>query len=154
MNTCLVSRTQVTRGETFVTPLNLGQANDARDGLAKAVYGRMFNWIVSFINETTRHSDSSNFVGVLDIFGFEDFQVNSFEQFCINYANERLQYFFNQHIFKMEQDEYTKEGINWSKIEFVDNQGTIDLISKVLLFNFARPSAEIVETCRIVVAAG
>jgi myosin heavy subunit len=56
--------------------------------------------------------------------------VNSFEQFCINYANERLQYYFNQHIFKLEQEEYTKEGINWSKIEFVDNQSTIDLIAK------------------------
>lgn len=127
---CLVSRTSVTRGETFVTPLTLSQANDARDALSKGVYGRMFNWIVKFINETTKHPDDLRFVGVLDIFGFEDFQVNSFEQFCINYANERLQYYFNMHIFKLEQEEYQKEGINWSKIDFVDNQPAIDLISK------------------------
>jgi hypothetical protein len=125
-----VNRTSVTRGETFVTPLNASQATDARDALAKAIYGRMFNWIVDFINSTTKNHNDSYFVGVLDIFGFEDFKVNSFEQFCINYANERLQYFFNHHIFKLEQDEYTREGINWSNIEFVDNQGTIDLISK------------------------
>ncbi|KAI3647637.1 hypothetical protein MP228_007858 [Amoeboaphelidium protococcarum] len=130
LSKALISRTSITRGETFVTPLNMTQANDARDALAKAVYGRMFNWIVAFINDTTRNKDDLKFVGVLDIFGFEDFQVNSFEQFCINYANERLQYYFNMHIFKLEQEEYQKEGINWSKIEFVDNQPTIDLISK------------------------
>lgn len=90
----------------------------------------MFSWIVNFINEITRNKKEMKFIGVLDIFGFEDFQVNSFEQFCINYANERLQLYFNHHIFKLEQEEYEKEKIDWKKIDFQDNQLCIDLIGK------------------------
>jgi myosin heavy subunit len=74
----LINRTSVTRGETFVTPLNISQANDGRDAFSKAIYGRMFNWIVLFINEATRFPEELPFVGVLDIFGFEDFQVSGF----------------------------------------------------------------------------
>ena len=127
----ITRRTNITRGELFVTPLSYEQAISTRDALAKAIYGRMFSWIVGYINEMTKKDDELPFVGVLDIFGFENFATNSFEQFCINYANERLQFYFNQHIFKLEQDEYERESINWSKIEFKDNQSTIDLISRV-----------------------
>ncbi|TMS05493.1 hypothetical protein E3U43_004743 [Larimichthys crocea] len=69
-------------------------------------------------------------IGVLDIFGFEDYENNSFEQFCINFANERLQHYFNQHIFKLEQEEYRAEGITWHNIDYIDNSGCINLISK------------------------
>ena len=66
----------------------------------------------------------------MDIYGFESFKINSFEQFCINLANERLQQHFNQHVFKMEQEEYEREKIDWSYIEFVDNQDVLDLVEK------------------------
>ena len=153
----LTSKTMTQRGETFTTPINVAQVNfffflgggggvfhsfrsqkilpqakDSKDALAKALYGRMFSFILRSINDTICKRGEYPFVGVLDIFGFEDFVENSFEQFCINYANEKLQFYFNQHIFKLEQEEYNKEGIDWEKIPFVDNQDCIDLISKVI----------------------
>ncbi|KAI9142865.1 hypothetical protein BKA69DRAFT_219046 [Paraphysoderma sedebokerense] len=131
LKAALVTRTTITRGETFVTPLSVLQASDSRDAMAKALYSRMFDWIVGQINSVTCSTLADMvFVGILDIFGFEDFKVNSFEQFCINYANERLQFFFNQYIFKIEQDEYAREGLTWSDIKFQDNQPCIDLVSK------------------------
>lgn len=104
---------------------------DIRDAFVKGIYGRLFVHIVKKINEAIfrpKHSSRSS-IGVLDIFGFENFNHNSFEQFCINYANENLQQFFVQHIFKLEQEEYNHEGINWQHIEFVDNQDALDLIA-------------------------
>ena len=128
----LTTRTSVTRGETFVTPLNVNQAADSREALAKALYSYLFGWLVRCVNEKIEigKATAKFSIGVLDIFGFEDFQKNSFEQMCINYANERLQQFFNMHIFKLEQEEYKKEGINVSEVTFIDNQPCLDLISK------------------------
>ncbi|KIH64464.1 myosin head [Ancylostoma duodenale] len=129
----LTTRTMVTREERVVMRLSSRAAVDARDALAKGIYGRLFDYIVTRINDaiykprsdpTHRHS-----IGVLDIFGFENFETNSFEQLCINYANESLQQFFVQHIFKIEQAEYDREQINWRNIKFVDNQETLEMIA-------------------------
>jgi len=120
------------RSEVIVTPVNKNTAQYGRDALAKFIYEKMFLWIVSLINQALGPSEkilSSNmFIGVLDIYGFEHFDINSFEQFCINYANEVLQQQFNKHVFKLEQEEYVKEGIDWTFITFSDNQPVIDLI--------------------------
>ncbi|KAJ3153343.1 cytochrome c oxidase subunit 1 [Geranomyces michiganensis] len=119
----------VIRGETSLVPYKLQQAKDTRDSFAKAVYDNLFQRLVEFINKSlTPKEKPQNFVGVLDIFGFEVFKHNSFEQFCINYTNEKLQSFFNQFIFKLEQEEYDKENIKWDKIEFSDNSMCLDLI--------------------------
>ena len=110
-------------------PLSRDRAIEARDSLAKTVYSRLFDWLVSRINLSIGQDDKAKyFIGVLDIYGFESFKKNSFEQLCINLANEKLQQHFNQHVFKMEQEEYEKEAIDWSYIEFVDNQDALDLI--------------------------
>eukprot|EP00069_Balaena_mysticetus_P019881 bmy_02580T0 len=112
------------------------KAITARDSMAKSLYSALFDWIVLRINHALlnkkdmEESVSCLSIGVLDIFGFEDFERNSFEQFCINYANEQLQYYFNQHIFKLEQEEYQSEGISWHNIDYTDNVGCIHLISK------------------------
>lgn len=126
----LTNRVSVTRGETFTTPLNPVQASDSRDGLCKALYSSLFSWLVRGINEKIEVLVGKLSIGVLDIFGFEDFAKNSFEQLCINYANEKLQQFFNQHIFKLEQEEYKKEGISWKDVAYIDNQPCLDMISK------------------------
>ncbi|XP_073320584.1 unconventional myosin-IXAa isoform X3 [Pagrus major] len=132
----LTTRKTVTVGEKLIVPYKLSEANTVRDSMAKSLYSALFDWIVFRINhallnvkdlvETTKILS----IGVLDIFGFEDYENNSFEQFCINFANERLQHYFNQHIFKLEQEEYRSEGISWHNIDYIDNTGCINLISK------------------------
>ncbi|XP_038902022.1 myosin-8-like isoform X3 [Benincasa hispida] len=127
----MCTRVIVTRDETITKCLDPDSASLSRDALAKIVYSRLFDWIVEKINNSIgQDPDSKHLIGVLDIYGFESFKTNSFEQFCINLTNEKLQQHFNQHVFKMEQEEYTKEEIDWSYIEFIDNQDVLDLIEK------------------------
>ncbi|NXU87973.1 MYO7A protein, partial [Xiphorhynchus elegans] len=132
---CLTSRTIITRGETVSTPLSMEQALDVRDAFVKGIYGRLFVWIVEKINAAIYRPPSQELksirrsIGLLDIFGFENFTVNSFEQLCINFANENLQQFFVRHVFKLEQEEYNLENINWQHIEFTDNQDALDMIA-------------------------
>jgi len=116
------------RTEIINTPLTPQQAKDQTDAMVKYLYSTMFEWLVNKLNQCTYADISESFIGVLDIFGFELFEHNSFEQFLINYANEKLQNFFNHHIFKLEQVEYEREGIDWTAIDFVDNQPCLDLI--------------------------
>ncbi|KAJ6309028.1 hypothetical protein OIU76_018594 [Salix suchowensis] len=127
----LIKRVMVTPEEIITRTLDPENAVSSRDALAKTLYSRLFDWLVDKINVSIgQDSSSKSIIGVLDIYGFESFKCNSFEQFCINFTNEKLQQHFNQHVFKMEQEEYTKEEINWSYIEFVDNQDVLDLIEK------------------------
>ncbi|MGH0156642.1 UNVERIFIED_CONTAM: hypothetical protein FKN15_032294 [Acipenser sinensis] len=146
----LTKRKTVTVNEKLILPYSLNEAITARDSMAKSLYSALFDWIVLRINHALlnkkdmEESVTCLSIGVLDIFGFEDFETNSFEQFCINYANEQLQYYFNQHIFKLEQlqyyfnqhifkleqEEYQSEGISWHNIDYTDNVGCIHLISK------------------------
>ncbi|KAK4356924.1 hypothetical protein RND71_022534 [Anisodus tanguticus] len=127
----MCKRVMVTRDETITKSLDPEAAALSRDALSKIVYSRLFDWIVNKINNSIgQDPDSTLSIGVLDIYGFESFKTNSFEQFCINLTNEKLQQHFNQHVFKMEQEEYTKEEIDWSYIEFIDNQDILDLIEK------------------------
>ncbi|TGZ81077.1 putative class V myosin [Ascodesmis nigricans] len=122
----------VMRNEKTITPLNQKQAIVVRDSIAKFIYSSLFDWLVEIINNSLATEEVrakvNSFIGVLDIYGFEHFKRNSFEQFCINYANEKLQQEFNQHVFKLEQEEYAREQINWQYIEFSDNRPCIDLI--------------------------
>ncbi|KAF6146596.1 hypothetical protein GIB67_008882 [Kingdonia uniflora] len=127
----LCTRSIQTREGSIVKALECNAAVGSRDALAKTVYARLFDWLVEKINRSVgQDPDSQIQIGVLDIYGFECFKNNSFEQFCINFANEKLQQHFNEHVFKMEQEEYSKEEINWSYIEFIDNQDVLDLIEK------------------------
>ncbi|MCI4386629.1 hypothetical protein PGIGA_G00064610 [Pangasianodon gigas] len=133
--TCLTTRTLITRGETVSTPLSVDQGFDVRNAFVKGIYGRLFVWIVDKINAATYRAPPTKdtvihrSIGLLDIFGFENFTINSFEQLCINFANENLQQFFVQHVFKLEQEEYNLEHINWLHIEFTDNQDALDMIA-------------------------
>ncbi|XP_058401530.1 unconventional myosin-VIIa isoform X2 [Diceros bicornis minor] len=132
---CLTSRTLITRGETVSTPLSREQALDVRDAFVKGIYGRLFVWVVDKVNAaiykppSQEVKSSRRSIGLLDIFGFENFAVNSFEQLCINFANEHLQQFFVRHVFKLEQEEYDLESIDWLHIEFTDNQDALDMIA-------------------------
>ncbi|XP_078485190.1 unconventional myosin-VIIa-like isoform X1 [Ciona intestinalis] len=130
----LTQRTIITREDTVISPMNIEQANDVKDAFIKGMYGRMFVWIVDKINSAIFKDPKSKrkhwySMGLLDIFGFENFGNNSFEQLCINFANENLQQFFVRHVFKLEQEEYNKEAIEWKHITFKDNQDVLDMIA-------------------------
>lgn len=128
----LTTKKTKTRNEQFIVPYKYAEAIATRDAMAKALYGTLFDWIVLQVNHALAVKQSNVkegcSIGVLDIFGFEDYRHNSFEQFCINFANEKLQVYFNKHVFKLEQDEYVTEGIEWRNVNFVDNAACLELI--------------------------
>nr|XP_027808898.1 myosin-IIIa [Marmota flaviventris] len=129
----LTSHCVITRGETIIRPNTVEKASDVRDAMAKTLYGRLFSWIVNRINSLLKHDTlpSGNgdelSIGILDIFGFENFRKNSFEQLCINIANEQIQYYFNQHVFTWEQNEYLNEDVDARVIEYEDNRPLLDM---------------------------
>ncbi|XP_060124405.1 unconventional myosin-Ic isoform X2 [Zootoca vivipara] len=128
----------IAKGEELVSPLNLEQAAYARDALAKAIYGRTFSWLVGKINKSLAYKEterlgwrsSASVLGLLDIYGFEVFQHNSFEQFCINYCNEKLQQLFIELTLKSEQEEYEAEGIAWEPVQYFNNKIICDLVEE------------------------
>lgn len=128
----LSTRKMRVRKDNIVQKLTHKQAIDTRDALAKSIYSCLFDWLVEQINKSLavgkRRTGRS--ISILDIYGFESFERNSFEQFCINYANERLQQHFNRHLFKLEQEEYVQDGIDWGKVDFDDNQDCLNLFEK------------------------
>uniref|UniRef100_A0A3Q2CYC3 Myosin VIIB n=1 Tax=Cyprinodon variegatus TaxID=28743 RepID=A0A3Q2CYC3_CYPVA len=131
---CLTQRSVTTARDTVNKPLNSEQALDGRDAFVKAIYGRLFIWVVTKINTAIYKPPEDDqevrqSIGLLDIFGFENFHNNSFEQLCINFANEQLQQFFVKHVFKLEQDEYNRENILWTHIDYQDNQSTLDILA-------------------------
>uniref|UniRef100_A0A8C3JX06 Myosin VIIB n=1 Tax=Calidris pygmaea TaxID=425635 RepID=A0A8C3JX06_9CHAR len=135
LQSSLTNLSIIVRGESVSRPLNVVQAADGRDAFVKGIYGRIFLWIVNKINSaifnptSQKSKDRCQSIGLLDIFGFENFSNNSFEQLCINIANEHLQQFFVNHVFKMEQEEYLAEHIAWNNINFTDNRQALDVIA-------------------------
>ncbi|KAF4527003.1 hypothetical protein B566_EDAN001550 [Ephemera danica] len=129
----LTQRTIEARGDTVTSPLNRGQAIYARDALAKAIYDRLFTWLVQRLNSSLKPPEEVNrtcVMGILDIYGFEIFEKNSFEQFCINFCNEKLQQLFIELTLKSEQEEYFREGIEWVPVEYFDNKVICNLIEE------------------------
>ncbi|KAM8760807.1 LOW QUALITY PROTEIN: unconventional myosin-Ih [Acanthopagrus schlegelii] len=120
------------RHDQVLSPFTIDHAIYARDALAKAIYGQTFTWLVNRINESMENKDPSRktVIGLLDIYGFEVFYVNSFEQFCINYCNEKLQQLFIQLTLASEQEEYEAEGIEWEPVQFFNNKIICDLVEE------------------------
>ncbi|KAL4657338.1 unconventional myosin-Ic-like isoform X1 [Arapaima gigas] len=136
-STAVTTKAQIKYLGRLVSPLNLEQAASARDALSKAVYGRTFTWLVNKINASLAYKDevyptsrSAAVIGLLDIYGFEVFQHNSFEQFCINYCNEKLQQLFIELTLKSEQEEYESEGITWEPVQYFNNKIICDLVEE------------------------
>ncbi|ESO82465.1 hypothetical protein LOTGIDRAFT_134504 [Lottia gigantea] len=129
----LTTTGMVAKGEIIIRNNTVQEAINTRDAMAKALYGRLFSWIVNRISSLLKPGKSLSeendgpVIGLLDIFGFENFEKNSFEQVCINIANEQIQYYFNQHIFAWEMQEYSNEGIDGSDINYVDNRDILDM---------------------------
>ncbi|KAK2588539.1 hypothetical protein KPH14_006318 [Odynerus spinipes] len=134
LRTALSQRVIAAGGEVMQKTHTLTEAEYGRDALAKAIYERLFTWIVSRVNDSINVNDTDAYkgyrtvIGVLDIYGFEIFDINSFEQFCINYCNEKLQQLFIELVLKQEQEEYKKEGIEWKNIKYFNNQIICDLV--------------------------
>uniref|UniRef100_A0A8C6M1D7 Myosin ID n=1 Tax=Nothobranchius furzeri TaxID=105023 RepID=A0A8C6M1D7_NOTFU len=133
----LLYRTVATGRDVIEKQHTTQEASYGRDALAKAMYERLFCWIVGRINDIievknydARIHGKNTVIGVLDIYGFEIFQNNSFEQFCINYCNEKLQQLFIQLVLKQEQEEYQREGIPWKHIDYFNNQIIVDLVEQ------------------------
>ena len=118
------------RGEKSNRDLNTSKAQDGRDAFVKRLYDQVFNWLVDKCNQSLDIAGDLRWIGLLDIFGFEHFEVNSFEQLCINTANEALQGNYNTHIFAKDMEECRAEGINVTEVEFPDNTPCIDLVMK------------------------
>ncbi|XP_046427000.1 unconventional myosin ID isoform X1 [Neodiprion fabricii] len=137
LSIALSQRVIAAGGEVMQKTHTLVEAEYGRDALAKAIYDRLFTWIINRINDTINVDQTnitktykSTLIGVLDIYGFEIFDVNSFEQFCINYCNEKLQQLFIELVLKQEQEEYNREGIAWKNIEYFNNQVICDLVEQ------------------------
>eukprot|EP00930_Biecheleria_cincta_P038623 TRINITY_DN26530_c0_g1_i1.p1 TRINITY_DN26530_c0_g1~~TRINITY_DN26530_c0_g1_i1.p1 ORF type:complete len:1428 (-),score=259.66 TRINITY_DN26530_c0_g1_i1:341-4579(-) len=130
----LTKRTLKMRNESVIKQLTPAEASGTKDAVAKELYSRLFDWLVGKICAATKAhgGDAVNFIGLLDIFGFESFAINRFEQLCINYANEKLQQKFTLDVFKAVQQEYADEGIPWDRIEFKDNAPLLELIEAKL----------------------
>ncbi|XP_012888429.1 PREDICTED: unconventional myosin-Ig isoform X2 [Dipodomys ordii] len=134
----LLARTVASGGRELIEKGHtVAEASYARDACAKAVYQRLFEWVVNRINDIMeargrdpRRDGKDTVIGVLDIYGFELFPVNSFEQFCINYCNEKLQQLFIQLILKQEQEEYEREGISWQSVEYFNNAAIVELVER------------------------
>uniref|UniRef100_A0A8C4QNP2 Uncharacterized protein n=1 Tax=Eptatretus burgeri TaxID=7764 RepID=A0A8C4QNP2_EPTBU len=129
---CLTSSCSTMRGEEIRKLYTQQQAEDARDSMAKAIYARLFSWIVLKINQLVASKSNERLtemreIGILDIFGFEKFEMNRFEQLCINLANEQLQFFFNKHVFQLEQEAYQQDGIECDLVSYEDNKPLLDL---------------------------
>jgi myosin heavy subunit len=131
LKTNLISK-NIGNRSTLMVAYSVEKAQEARDALVKAIYGNLFQVIIDQINKSLQASATAsgvaNIIGVLDIFGFESFEKNSFEQLCINFCNEKLQFHFNEHIFRLEQEVYEAEGVNVPRTDFKDNQPTLDLL--------------------------
>uniref|UniRef100_A0A672R005 Unconventional myosin-XIX-like n=1 Tax=Sinocyclocheilus grahami TaxID=75366 RepID=A0A672R005_SINGR len=130
LQSCLTVRTLHAGKQNVLKPCSQSECSVRRDCLAKVIYAQLFDWLVTFINNSMC-ADSSmwcNFIGLLDVYGFECFLLNNLEQLCINYANEKLQQHFVAHYLKAQQEEYVTEGLQWSFIRYQDNQGCLDLI--------------------------
>ncbi|KAK6620264.1 hypothetical protein RUM44_006665 [Polyplax serrata] len=137
LRNALSKRVIAARGEVMEKNLTLSEGKFVADALAKAIYDRLFTWIVKKVNDAINTEKSLNFkymkgtvIGVLDIYGFEIFEMNSFEQFCINYCNEKLQQLFIELVLKQEQEEYLREGIEWTNVEYFNNQIICDLVEQ------------------------
>ncbi|XP_053703994.1 unconventional myosin-XIX [Synchiropus splendidus] len=130
LQSCLQVRTLMAGRQRVEKPCTQAECSVRRDCLAKVIYAHVFEWLVLFINKSicADRSAWSNFIGVLDVYGFECFQVNNLEQLCINYANEKLQQHFVAHYLRAQQEEYVSEGLEWSFVKYQDNQSCLDLL--------------------------
>ncbi|XP_078257713.1 unconventional myosin-XVB [Rhinoraja longicauda] len=129
LNSVITQRMTETSYDRIFSPLSVESSIDARDTIGKALYSLLFDWLVQQINECLMPAEMDSSVGVVDIYGFEDLGVNSFEQLCINYANEQLQQFFSQAVLSQEQEEYSREQIGWAFVPVSDRQNCLNLIT-------------------------